>query len=73
MDKIKKFGVGLYFTYDIIPEGSEYRAVIVGLNKMQAIGETAYLAKEELRYLVKGYIQSAINEGIALPKFIEVR
>lgn len=73
MNKIKVFSISLAFPYDIMPTNSGFRAMVAGLNHMSAEGETEYLAKEELRFAVKQYIQSAINKQIPLPPFIEVR
>lgn len=73
MNKTKRLSISLSFPYDIITGGDCYEAVVVGFNKMSAEGKTEFLAQEELRRAIKAYVQSAINQGIPLPKFIEVR
>ncbi len=66
--------ISLSFPYDVRSHETQFEALVMGgEHAMSAIGPTAYLAKEELRRELKMYIQGAINRGIPLPKFLEVR
>lgn len=73
MNKTKRLSVSLSLPYDVIEKDGKFIAIVAGFEKMRAEGETEYLAKEDLRYCIKSFIQSEISQEIPLPKFLEVR